>query len=134
MSTEKTMPRPAGKRFDVEAVRGDFPILQTLVRDKPLVYLDNAATTQKPRSVIERITRYYETENANIHRGVHHLSEKATKAYEDVRKQAAQFIGAREPAEIVFLRGTTEAINLVAQAWGRPQLTEGDAPAANAAW
>jgi cysteine desulfurase/selenocysteine lyase len=108
--------------FDVEAVRRDFPILQQQVHGKPLVYLDNAATTQKPRRVIDRITRYYETENSNIHRGVHHLSELATKAYEDVRKQASVFIGAAEASEIIFLRGTTEAINLVAQGWGRPRL------------
>jgi cysteine desulfurase/selenocysteine lyase len=126
MSIEKTLPKPPALAFDVQAVRRDFPILQQRVRDKPLVYLDNAATTQKPRAVIERSVRYYETENANIHRGVHYLSEKATKAYEDVRQQAATFIGAAEPAEIVFLRGTTEAINLVAQAWGRPQLGDGD--------
>ncbi len=124
MQSEEVLHTPTSSvpAFDVEAVRRDFPILQQKVHGKPLVYLDNAATTQKPQAVIDRITQYYETENSNIHRGVHHLSELSTNAYEDVRKQASRFIGAAEASEIIFLRGTTEAINLVAQGWGRPKL------------
>ncbi|HZM14839.1 MAG TPA: cysteine desulfurase [Candidatus Krumholzibacteria bacterium] len=112
--------------YDVNRIRADFPILQLQVRGKPLVYLDNAATTQKPRSVIEALSRYYSEGNANIHRGVHFLSEHATAAYEAVRAQAAGFLGAADPAEIIFVRGTTEAINLVAQAYGRTTFARGD--------
>jgi cysteine desulfurase/selenocysteine lyase len=96
------------------------------VRGKPLVYLDNAATSQKPRSVIDAMVRFYTTENANIHRGVHYLSERATQAYEGVREQVARFIGARSAREIVFTRGATEAINLVAQSFGASALQPGD--------
>jgi cysteine desulfurase / selenocysteine lyase len=112
--------------FDIKSVRGDFPILSTHVRGKELVYLDNAATTQKPRAVIDRIVRYYERENSNVHRGVHYLSEIATVAYEDVRRIVKEFIGARNEKEIVFTRGTTEGINLVAQSWGRKNIGAGD--------
>jgi cysteine desulfurase / selenocysteine lyase len=112
--------------FDVHAVRADFPILSTTVHGKPLVYLDNAATSQKPRSVIEAIVRFYSGENANIHRGVHYLSERATLAYEGVREKMARFIGARSPREIVFTRGATEAINLVARSYGGRVLQPGD--------
>ena len=115
--------RPA---LDVARLRADFPILGTTVRGKPLVYLDNAATSQKPRALIERLERYYAAENANIHRGVYHLSEHATAAYEGAREKARAFIGAREPREIVFVRGTTEGINLVASSWGRQNLRAGD--------
>ena len=96
------------------------------MRGKPLVYLDNAATAQKPRAVIDAVTRFYAAENANIHRGVHYLSERATVAYDAVRQQVARFVNAASPAEIVFTRGTTEGINLVAQSWGRTQLRPGD--------
>jgi cysteine desulfurase / selenocysteine lyase len=112
--------------IDVERIRQDFPILGTTVHGKPLVYLDNAATSQKPRSVIEAMVQFYTSENANIHRGVHHLSERATHAYESVREKVARFIGARSPREIVFTRGTTEAINLVAQSYGASVLQPGD--------
>ena len=112
--------------FDVEEVRRDFPILGEKVRGKPLVYLDSAATTQKPRVVIERLDRYYRTENANIHRGIHFLSERATEAYEEARATVARFLGAADAREIVFVRGTTEAINLVAQSYGRKFIGEGD--------
>ncbi len=112
--------------YDVSRIRADFPLLELQVRGKPLVYLDNAATTQKPRHVIDALGRYYSAGNANIHRGVHFLSEQATAAYEAVRAQAAAFVGAADPAEIVFLRGTTEAINLVAQSYGRSTLAPGD--------
>jgi len=125
-STQRA-PAPAARAsLDVARLRADFPILQTSVRGKPLVYLDNAATSQKPRVVIERLERYYAEENANIHRGVYYLSERATTAYEGVRAQARAFINAREAREMVFVRGTTEGINLVASSWGRRNLQAGD--------
>ncbi len=113
--------------FDVEEIRTDFPILDRKVHGKPLVYLDNAATTQKPRSVINALVHYYEYYNANIHRGLHTLAEEATAAYEASRVKAGQFINAANPEqEIVFTRNTTESINLVANAWGRKFLQPGD--------
>ncbi len=117
---------PAESRFDVDRLRQDFPILAREINGKPLIYADNAATTQKPAVVIERLRRYYEHENANIHRGVHTLSEDATEAYETARKTAQRFLNARDDKEIVFTRGTTEAINLVAQTYGRARLSAGD--------
>jgi cysteine desulfurase / selenocysteine lyase len=119
-------PSVSNDRFDVERVRPDFPILQQKVRGKPLVYLDNAATSQKPRAVIEAISRYYEGTNANIHRGVHFLSEHATEEYEAVRGIARKFLNAAESREIIFVRGTTEGINLVAQSYGRAHIHAGD--------
>jgi cysteine desulfurase / selenocysteine lyase len=115
-----------GGQFDVEKVRADFPILRQMVYGKPLVYLDNAATSQKPRVVIDAITRYYEQENSNIHRGVHYLSERATADYEDARKIARQFLNAKSANEIVFVRGATEGINLVASSFGRTRVGAGD--------
>lgn len=112
--------------YDVERWRRDFPILTQKVNGKPLVYLDNAATSQKPRTVIDRIDRYYREENANIHRGVHLLSEKATEEYEKARVTAQHFLNAAEAREILFVRGTTEAINLVAQTYGRQNFRSGD--------
>ena len=112
--------------FDVARIRADFPILRRSVRGKPLVYLDNAATTQKPQSVIDRIVRYYTEENSNVHRGVHYLSEVATAAYEDARTTVKRFVNARDEKEVVFTRGTTEAINLVASSWGMTNLRAGD--------
>jgi cysteine desulfurase/selenocysteine lyase len=112
--------------FDVQAIRCDFPILRERVHDKPLVYLDNAATTQKPRRVIDRLNAFYRRENANVHRGVHLLSERATDAYEDARRTVCRFLNAADPKEIVFVRGTTEAINLVAQSYGRTHVGSGD--------
>src|SRR5204863_9457550 len=109
--------RPA---FDVRKVREDFPILKSLVHGKPLVYLDNAATTQKPRAVIDAILHYYEGQNSNIHRGVHHLSEVATRAYETARVKVQRFLNAADAREIIFTRGATESINLVAQSFVRP--------------
>jgi cysteine desulfurase/selenocysteine lyase len=106
--------------------RRDFPILSTSVRGKPLVYLDNAATSQKPRRVIEAVSAFYSTGNANIHRGVHHLSERATVAFEAVREKVARFLGAASASEIIFTSGTTASINLVAQSWGRSTLGPGD--------
>ena len=118
-----TTARPA---LDVARLRADFPILATTVRGRPLVYLDNAATSQKPRSVIETIRRYYTSQNANVHRGVYTLSEQATAAYEAVREKARVFLNARAVQEIIFVRGTTEAVNLVASSWGRANLRTGD--------
>jgi cysteine desulfurase / selenocysteine lyase len=112
--------------YDVQAVRHDFPILRERVHDKPLVYLDNAATTQKPQAVIDRLTTFYAHENANVHRGVHLLSERATDAYEDARRTVCRFLNAADPREVVFVRGTTEAINLVAQSYGRSHVAPGD--------
>jgi cysteine desulfurase / selenocysteine lyase len=118
-------PARAGQ-FDVAKVRADFPILRQMVYGKPLVYLDNAATSQKPRVVIDAITRYYEQENSNIHRGVHYLSEHATADYEGARKVAQQFLNAKSHNEIVFVRGATEGINLVASSFGRIRVGAGD--------
>ncbi len=111
--------------FDAAARRADFPALDQQVHGKPLVYLDSAATTQKPRAVIEAISRFYERDNANVHRGVHALSERATKAFEGARLTVARFLNA-DPREVVFVRGATEAINLVAASFGRPRLQAGD--------
>jgi len=112
--------------YDVLKVRRDFPILEREVNGRPLVYLDNAATSQKPLQVIRTLSRYYERHNANIHRGVHRLAEEATGLYEEARGKVARFIGAPDPRGLVFTRGTTESINLVAHAWGRKNLREGD--------
>jgi cysteine desulfurase / selenocysteine lyase len=112
--------------YDVKRVRADFPILHQSVRGKPLVYLDNGATSQKPSTVIDAVGDYYRSYNANVHRGVHHLSQLATDAYERARKRVAQFINAPSAREIVFVRGATEGINLVAQTFGRSRLKGGD--------
>jgi cysteine desulfurase/selenocysteine lyase len=112
--------------FDVQRLRKDFPILQTRINGKPLVYLDNAATSQKPQVVIDSIVNYYRHENANVHRGLHYLSERATRAYEEARRKVRAFLNAREEKEIVFVRGATEAINLVAHSFGRHFLKAGD--------
>jgi cysteine desulfurase/selenocysteine lyase len=126
VATAQLPSRPAPP-LDVGRVRADFPILSESVRNgRPLVYLDNAATSQKPRQVIAAISRFYTSENANIHRGLHYLSERATTAYDAAREKVARFLGAGSPSEIVFTRGTTEAINLVAQSWGRSNLRPGD--------
>jgi cysteine desulfurase/selenocysteine lyase len=112
--------------FDVEKIREDFPVLRQKIHGKPLVYLDNAATTQKPLAVIEAIENYYRQDNSNIHRGVHALSERATEAYEKVRLAAQKFLNAADSKEIIFVRGTTEGINLVAQTYGRKNVGSGD--------
>ena len=112
--------------FDVARIREDFPILKEMVHGKPLVYLDNAATTQKPQAVIDALVNYYTTENSNVHRGVHTLSQLATDAYEGAREKVRQFINAEHDKEIIFVRGTTEAINLVAQTYGRENIGPGD--------
>jgi len=128
-----TTTRPAplrsvkGAPFDVERVRADFPLLrQTVAGGRPLVYLDNAATTQKPRQMIEAIARFYTDDNANIHRGVYDLCERATRLYEGARTMAQRFVGAADAREIVFVRGATEGINLVAQSFCSPRLGAGD--------
>ena len=128
-SLEQSRPLPGQTpdgRLDVEKIRADFPILHRTVHDKPLVYLDNAATSQKPQAVIDAVSRYYEQENANIHRGVHYLSERATEDYEAARKTVQTFLNAAHVHEIIFVRGTTEAINLVAQTFGRVHVGNGD--------
>ena len=114
------------KRIDWQALRADFPILDQKVHGYPLIYFDNAATTQKPRAVLDTLRHYYEHDNANVHRGIHELSNRATASFEAARARAARFINARSPEEIVFTRGTTEGINLVAQAWGSKNLKAGD--------
>ena len=116
----------SGPVWDVARVRADFPILQRSIRGHPLVYLDSAATAQKPRQVIEAVTRYYETGNANVHRGVHALSQEATTEYERVRHLAARFFNAADPSEIIYTAGTTASLNLVAQSYGGSVLQPGD--------
>src|SRR5215471_15430301 len=106
--------------------RRDFPILDQRVHGQPLIYFDNAATTQKPRAVVDTLRHYYENDNANVHRGIHELSNRATSAFEASRTRAARFINARSADEIIFTRGTTEGINLVATAWGSKNIKRGD--------
>jgi cysteine desulfurase / selenocysteine lyase len=125
-SGTQTVAVPARAAFDVERVRREFPILARPVRNKELVYLDSAATTQKPRAVVEAMARYFEQENANVHRGVHFLSERATEAYEGAREKVRRFLCAKDVTEIVFVRGTTEALNLVARSFGRQRVGAGD--------
>jgi cysteine desulfurase / selenocysteine lyase len=126
MSIATTTPRVTTPRWDVEAIRQDFPILGTRVHGKPLVYLDNAATSQKPQPVIDALAAYYTADNANVHRGVHLLSERATQAYEEARVRIQRFINAASPSEVIFVRGTSEGINLVAQSYGRSGVGAGD--------
>ncbi|MBX7126129.1 MAG: cysteine desulfurase [Cyclobacteriaceae bacterium] len=116
----------AQNRLDVAAVRAQFPALHQLVNGRPLVYLDNAATTQKPASVLRALTAYYEQDNANIHRGIHTLAERATRSFEATRLTVRDFLNAPSETEIIFTRGVTESINLVASSWGRSQLQPGD--------
>jgi len=112
--------------LDVARLRQDFPILARQIRGRPLVYLDSGASAQRPRAVIDAVSRYYEQHHANVHRGVHTLSQEATDLFEGAREKVRRFINAASTREIIFVRGTTEAINLVAQAWGRPRLAAGD--------
>jgi cysteine desulfurase/selenocysteine lyase len=127
MATAHDLARPATRcAFDIARVREDFPILKEKVHGKPLVYLDNAATSQKPRSVIEAEQRFYLSECSNVHRGVHLLSERATQAYEAARVKVQRFLNAGDAREIIFVRGTTEAINLVASSYGRKYVQAGD--------
>ena len=120
------MHKAAGSTVDWKALREDFPILHEQAHGHPLIYFDSAATSQKPRAVIEALRTYYEHQNANVHRGLHTLSSRATEAYENARRRVAEYIGAASPDEIIFTRGTTESINLVAQAWGAKFIREGD--------
>jgi cysteine desulfurase / selenocysteine lyase len=122
MSTD----HPISRGWDVERIRKDFPILHQQVHGKPLIYLDSAATTQKPQAMLDALQAYYTADNANVHRGVHLLSERATQAYEAARTRIQGFLHAAQPREIVFVRGTTEAINLVAQTYGRRTVGPGD--------
>ena len=124
-TSRRTATKPT-QAFDPSQVRGDFPILKQMVNGKPLVYLDNAATSQKPQAVLDTLVRYYTTENANIHRGVHTLSAQATEDYEGARSKVRQFLNAKEDREIIFVRGTTEGINLVASSYGRKFIGPGD--------
>src|SRR5437762_2484550 len=126
MITETTIPARQKKMIDWESLRSDFPILHQKAHGQPLIYFDNAATSQKPRAVIDALRNYYERDNANVHRGIHELSNRATTAFEAARARAAKFINARNADEIVFTRGTTEGINLVAQSWGPKNLKPGD--------
>ncbi len=112
--------------FDVARIREDFPVLHQMVNGKPLVYLDNAATTQKPQAVIDALVRYYSTDNSNVHRGVHTLSQRATEDYDSGRSKARQFLNAASDEEIIFVKGTTDGINLVAHSYARQHLGEGD--------
>ncbi len=123
MTVTATLPNP---EFDVDRVRADFPILHQQVHGKDLVFLDNAASSQRPQSVIDAVSHYYSNDRANVHRGVHALSERATSAYEGAREKIRRHINAASTAEIIFVRGTTEAINLVAQSYGRERLQAGD--------
>ncbi|MDE2180820.1 MAG: cysteine desulfurase [candidate division NC10 bacterium] len=125
MAASVTLPEER-MTFDVERIREDFPVLRQQIRGRPLVYLDNAATSQKPKSVIETIEQYYLAENSNVHRGVHLLSERATEAFEGARAKVARFLNARDAREIIFVRGATEGINLVAHSFARPLLSVGD--------
>jgi len=125
-TTTTQVPTPSSSAFDVERIRQDFPILKQRVHGRPLVYLDNAATSQKPRAVIEAEEHFYFNDCSNIHRGVHELSERATKAYEETRLKLQRFLNAREWREIIFVRGTTEAVNLVAATYGRKNIQAGD--------
>ena len=124
--TTRVRPQAVEPTFDVQKVRADFPILSQKVYGKPLIYLDSAATSQKPNAVIEAELDFYRRDNANVHRGVHALSERATAHYEAVRRIACEFLGGADPREFVFVRGTTEAINLVAHSFVRPLLQAGD--------
>ena len=124
-TASSTVIHPASE-FNVQKVRKDFPILSQTAYGKPLIYFDNAATSQKPQIVIDTLSEYYSTYNANIHRGVHHLSQKASQAFDDVRVSVQQFLNAESEREIIFVRGTTEAINLVASTYGRKNISAGD--------
>ncbi len=124
--TSPTLSDSKKKGVNWPKLRADFPILDQQVHGRPLIYFDNAATTQKPRAVVGALRQYYERDNANVHRGIHELSNRATAAFEAARARAAQFLNAHSADEIIFTRGTTEGINLVAQAWGTRHLQPGD--------
>src|SRR2546427_12990870 len=125
MISEPTVAAAPKKMIDWDSLRADFPILRQKVHGHPLIYFDNAATSQKPRSVLDALRNYYERDNANVHRGIHELSSRATAGFEAARARTAKFINARTADEIVFTRGTTESINLVAAAWRQKNLKPG---------
>src|ERR687885_603168 len=122
MSSQALHPAVSNGAYDVNRIREDFPILGMQVYGKPLVYLDNAASAQKPKSVLDRIQQAYTSEYANVHRGLHYLANAATEAYEGARAKVAKFVNARRNEEIIFTRNVTEAINLVASSWGEPNI------------
>ena len=122
----KAPPGVRSTTFDVEKIRTEFPLLRTRMHGKPIVYLDNAATSQKPESVLRTLDEYYRGYNANVHRGIYEISEKATRAYEQARATAARFIDAQSPAEVIFTRNATEAINLIAHSYGSANVKAGD--------
>src|SRR5256885_15311221 len=126
MIAETAIPTVSRQPIDWDSLRADFPILHQKVHGHPLIYFDNAATSQKPRVVLDALRNYYERDNANVHRGIHELSNRATTAFEAARERCAKFINARQADEIVFTRGTTESINLVAHSWGGRNLKPGD--------
>src|SRR6201986_2384489 len=126
MTNEPAISIAPKKMIDWAKLRADFPILDQEVHGHPLVYFDNAASSQKPRAVLETLRHYYERDNANVHRGIHELSNRATNAFEASRVRAAKFINAKSDNEIIFTRGTTEGINLVAQSWGSKNIKSGD--------
>ena len=126
MTSPAVAPKQQKRKVDWSALRADFPILDQQVHGQPLIYFDNAATTQKPRVVLDTLRHYYERDNANVHRGIHELSNRATASFEAARARAAKFINARSADEIIFTRGTTEGINLIAQAWGSKHVKSGD--------
>ena len=119
-------PEAPASTLDVERIRQDFPILRETSHGKQIVYLDNAASTQKPRQVIDAVSRHYERDNANVHRGIHELSNRATDAYDHARTRVSALLGITDPAELIWTRGTTEALNLVAYSWGMTKLRPGD--------
>src|SRR5450631_1188769 len=124
--TKQTQPKETQHGFDVEKIREDFPVLKQNIHGKPLVYLDSAATAQKPFAVIDAIRRFHEVDCANIHRGVHELSQRSTAAYEETRSKVKRFVNSRTKEELIFVGGTTEGINLVASSWGRKNVKAGD--------
>src|ERR1700689_5045963 len=126
MTTESTIANTPKKMIDWAKLRADFPILDQKVHGHPLIYFDNAASSQKPRAVLDALLHYYEHDNANVHRGIHELSNRATNAFEASRARTAKFLNAKTADEIIFTRGTTEGINLVAQAWGSKNIKAGE--------
>lgn len=126
MSDQMLAPENTCRQFDIASVREDFPILRQEVNGHPLVYLDNAATTQKPNAVIDEISNYYRSYNSNVHRGAHHLSDKATSHFEAARERISKFVNSPKASQVIWTRGTTEAVNLVASSWGRANISSGD--------
>src|SRR5580692_6867203 len=126
MTTESTIANAPKPAVDWAKLRADFPILDQKIHGHPLIYFDNAASSQKPRAVLDALQHYYERDNANVHRGIHELSNRATNAFEASRARTAKFLDAKTDSEIIFTRGTTEGFNLVAQSWGSQNIRAGD--------